>query len=339
MSTYALIAGGGIRVNYATGCMYRLKQMDSPLLQDLGVVSGVSAGSILASALATDCDLGNTYDKFANTEFVHKPNTCAMVSRAVSMYTGYRDAFYNNEQLKSTLLHLVGGKMVTGAQSIRVYAIDTATQKQHAFEFLKHNEVTVNPIVASCSIPALFPPVHIDGRKYVDGGLHNSFAVPDIKRGIQDPNVHLIMLFATSPWMGRRNDTHTLGFKRMLQDQLHALMELDHWHLMDMLDIEHDSVPNGRFMALYKRHEHGLELLQIMQPGHKRQTKHDLAVIFFAPTPLEYVGAESVSLKDHPSARKPTSDMMLSKGKIAAAEVNTLASEIGLGWSHRIRFT
>jgi NTE family protein len=35
----------------------------------------------------------------------------------------------------------------------------------------------VRPVVASCSVPGLFPPVEIDGRHYLDGGLVHSIPV------------------------------------------------------------------------------------------------------------------------------------------------------------------
>lgn len=35
----------------------------------------------------------------------------------------------------------------------------------------------VDPVVASCSVPGLFPPIEIDGRHYLDGGLVHSIPV------------------------------------------------------------------------------------------------------------------------------------------------------------------
>ena len=163
----------------------------------------------------------------------------------------------------------------------------------------------------------------------------------DIKSGISDPSVRTMLLFATCPWMGRRTHEQTPSgpFKHVLNTSLHGLMELDHWHVMDMMDLEHDDVPNGRFMALYKRREGHIELLQVLQPGHKRNVHHhDLAVLFFAPTPEEYVGAEQVSLKDAPKLRKPTTDHMFSNGKLAAGEMNLLANQIGLAWKRKLQF-
>ena len=141
--------------------------------------------------------------------------------------------------------------------------------------------------------------------------------------------------------MGRRStneQTPSGRFKHVLNTSLHGLMELDHWHVMDMMDIEHDDVPNGRFMALYKRHKGDIELLQVLQPGHKRNVHYDLAVLFFAPTPEEYVSAEQVSLKDAPKLRKPSTDHMFSKGKQAAGEMNLLANQVGLAWKRKLEF-
>ena len=341
MSTYALFAGGGVRVNYATGCICRLTQMNSPLLADLNVVSGVSAGAILACAIATKLDIPTTYNTFATTQFVEPPNACTTLSRAVSMYTGHRDAFFNNEVLQATMHKLIDGARVSNARIAKVYAHNTRTQTQHAFPFMQGSKIQIMPVVASCSIPGVFPPVNINGVKFVDGGVQNSFGMSDIKSGISDPSVRTMLLFATSPWMGRRStneQTPSGRFKHVLNTSLHGLMELDHWHVMDMMDIEHDDVPNGRFMALYKRHKGDIELLQVLQPGHKRNVHYDLAVLFFAPTPEEYVSAEQVSLKDAPKLRKPSTDHMFSKGKQAAGEMNLLANQVGLAWKRKLEF-
>ena len=349
MSKYAVIAGGGVKVNFATGCMCRLKQMNSPVLHDLDVVSGVSAGGILASAISADQDIQKYYNKFASTAFVHPTNKCVVVSRALSMYTGHRQAFYNSEELTSTLHELVGNKRVTSANMLRVHAVDTATGNQHPFNMARDTMVEIKPIVASCSIAGLFPPVKLHGKTFVDGGMTTSvFPMLDIHDGVQKPHVKTMLICACEPWMGKglvQASTLTEQFKGIATNLLplyrHGLKELDHWHLMEMLDIEHGAVPDGRFMALYKRHPHGLELLQLMQPGHKRNPgiRQDLAVMFFAPTVTEYDNAESINLTDEPDVRRSTTDAMMAKGKTAAAEINMLADEIGLGWKRNLSFT
>ena len=304
-------------------------------------MSGVSAGAILACAVATKQDIGVTYNTLATTQFVERPSTCTALSRAVSMYTGHRDGFFNSEALQATLHKVIGGARVSNARIVKVYAHDTNTQTQHAFPFIQGSSVQIMPVVASCSIPGVFPPVNISGVKFVDGGVQYSFGMSDIKRGIRDPSVRTMLLFAASPWMGRRSfneQTPSSRLKHVWETSLHGLMELDHWHVMDMLDIEHDQVPNGRFMALYKRHKDHVELLQMLQPGHRRIVQYDLAVLFFAPTPEEYVGAELVSLKDAPKLRKPTTDRMFSLGKQAAGEMNLLANQVGLAWKRKIQF-
>jgi len=349
MSIYAVIAGGGVKVNFATGCVCRLKRMNSPVLHDLDVVSGVSAGGILASAISAGQDIQNYYNKFATTAFVEPTNKCVVVSRALSMYTGHRQAFYNSEELTSTLDELVGKKLVTGANMLRVHAVDTATGKQYPFTMARNTEIDVKPIVASCSIAGLFPPVQLDGKTFVDGGMTTSnFPMSDIKEGIRNPNTKVMLICACEPWMARipnvNSSSLTQQFRGIATNLLplwrHYLKELDHWHLMDTLDIEHAAVPDGRFMALYRRHPHGLELLQLMQPGHKRNpgVSHDLAVLFFAPTTAEYNNAETINLTDQPNVRKSTTDAMMAKGKAAAAEINMLADTIGLGWKRHLTF-
>lgn len=59
------------------------------------------------------------------------------------------------------------------AQPMEVTAVDAETGVFHRFD--RHSGVSlVDAVAASCAVPGVWPPVTIDGRRYVDGGIRST---------------------------------------------------------------------------------------------------------------------------------------------------------------------
>jgi len=60
------------------------------------------------------------------------------------------------------------------ARQLRITAMDYATGDRTVFDGSGEPEVGLaDAVVASCSIPGWFPPVRLDGHRYVDGGMYS----------------------------------------------------------------------------------------------------------------------------------------------------------------------
>ncbi len=58
-------------------------------------------------------------------------------------------------------------------RDLRVTVVDTATGEPAVFD--RHSGVPlVDAVAASCAVPGVWPPVTIDGRRYMDGGMRSS---------------------------------------------------------------------------------------------------------------------------------------------------------------------
>ena len=75
MSTALVFSGGGVRTNYALGCIQQLKKQNSPLFVKTKELSGISAGAIVAASVATGCDLDDCYDMMATSDIVDSAGT------------------------------------------------------------------------------------------------------------------------------------------------------------------------------------------------------------------------------------------------------------------------
>jgi NTE family protein len=59
------------------------------------------------------------------------------------------------------------------AREIRLVAVDAETGEMRVFD-ARSGVPLVDAVAASCAVPGIWPPVTIDGRRYVDGGVRSS---------------------------------------------------------------------------------------------------------------------------------------------------------------------
>jgi NTE family protein len=74
----------------------------------------------------------------------------------------------------------------------------------------------VRAVASSCAVPGIFPPITIDGRRYIDGGMR-SVTNADLASG--HGRVLVLSLFPSEPGEGGGLD----GFRRAFEDELAAL--------------------------------------------------------------------------------------------------------------------
>lgn len=148
------LSGGGARGVAHAGALKALEE--AGLKPD--IISGVSAGSIVAVLYAAGVkperilDMFN-YPRFNDfTELAWGSGGFFKIEKFINYITTALGKFKNIEQLRIPTV---------------ICATNFAEGYPEAF-----SEGLIGPrIQASCSIPIAFPPVDIDGKKYVDGGV------------------------------------------------------------------------------------------------------------------------------------------------------------------------
>ena len=184
-------SGGAIRGFLHLGALHELKIQDK---LDVKEVSGNSIGSLFASIVAMGIDINeimtlvfdldiNVSDKldfinFFNTKGLYSSqqmrNICEQI---VSLKYNYNITF--KELYKDTGIKL----------NIVATNIDTYTET--IFNHIKFPEISIlDAIIASMSIPLIFPPVEIDGKRYVDG-----FLVNDLPYQILEDKENMLILY------------------------------------------------------------------------------------------------------------------------------------------------
>jgi NTE family protein len=183
--TLVLGGGGAVGVSWQVGLIGGLRDAGVELA-DANEVLGTSAGALVGALLASDLDvadalaalaaLGTNIDAHtmtaANTTFLdsmHRANLASDPEQAIrdvgctalTAYTIPEDTYLG-------LFALLDG--IAWPAGFRCTAIDTVSGELVVWD--QNSGVPLRDAVASsCAIPALFPPVTIMGRRYMDGGI------------------------------------------------------------------------------------------------------------------------------------------------------------------------
>jgi NTE family protein len=193
----ALAGGGPFGAVYEIGALIALEECIEGLdLNALDCYVGVSAGSFLSAALANGIGIADIYRLFIAGEKGEGAVAPALFKRPA--YREYLRALlqrriptglFDNESIHAYLSEAFARAGCTNdfrrlPRKLYLVATDLDTGESVSFGRPGRDDVPISRAVqASAALPALFPPVEIGGRFYVDGALkktlHASEALDD----------------------------------------------------------------------------------------------------------------------------------------------------------------
>ncbi|HYZ68139.1 MAG TPA: patatin-like phospholipase family protein, partial [Mycobacterium sp.] len=160
-------------------------------LLDLEVLVGTSAGSTVAAQLSSGLSLDVLFDRQINASSAElNPNVGVEEITELFLTAISTPNTTTAEKLqkigavalsKATVSEAVRRDVIAQRlpshewpdRVLRISAIDTATGELIAFD--SDSDVgLVDAVAASCAVPGVWPPVTIDGRRYMDGGVGSS---------------------------------------------------------------------------------------------------------------------------------------------------------------------
>lgn len=189
MTDRALVLGGGgfTGIAWMWGVLAGLAERGVDLA-GADLVVGTSAGAVVGTQLAAGLDLEVRYA----TQLAALEGEVAVTLRPVTLLRfGVallgrptpervrrrigRIALRASTVPESARLRLVGGRLQVTAwpeRALRVTAVDAVTGEFRTFD--RTSGVPLQEAVtASCAVPGIWPPITVDGRRYVDGGLRS----------------------------------------------------------------------------------------------------------------------------------------------------------------------
>ncbi|MDD2961756.1 MAG: patatin-like phospholipase family protein [Muribaculaceae bacterium] len=147
------LSGGGARGFAHVGVLKALEERGI----NPGIISGVSAGSVVAVLYSAGFKPDDILKVFAN----HKFSDFAELSVP-------KDGFFKIEKFNKILKKALP---VENIEDLIIPTLISATDIDHGCTTIFRDGPIVERVAASCSIPIIFKPVKINGINYVDGGV------------------------------------------------------------------------------------------------------------------------------------------------------------------------
>ncbi|MGW9047177.1 patatin-like phospholipase family protein [Streptomyces lydicus] len=193
MAGTALVLGGGglTGIGWEVGILAGLADAGIDLA-DADVVIGTSAGSIVGAHLASRRrSLEELYEHQLTAPAADGPAARmgpAALARFAAIAVRSRDAVSfgarmgklalaartaSEEQQREAITRTLGGLTDWPARRLMITAVDVATGQRTAFDDTSGVRL-LDAVGASCAVPGIYPPVTIDGTRWIDGGVHSS---------------------------------------------------------------------------------------------------------------------------------------------------------------------
>ncbi|MGY1914394.1 patatin-like phospholipase family protein [Blastococcus sp. SYSU DS0973] len=200
--TALVLGGGGITgIAWEIGVLAGLAEAGVDLT-DADLVVGTSAGSVVGAQITSGAPLEEMYARQLEPPTQEKVarmtrGNLARYAWAMLVSRG-RDVEFRRRvgtlalaaekagltPTEEERLEVIGSRLVSREwpdRPLTVTAVDAATGEFRPFD-RDSGVPLLQAVAASCAVPGVFPPVTIDGRRYVDGGMR-SMANADLAQG------------------------------------------------------------------------------------------------------------------------------------------------------------
>ncbi|QUE77263.1 patatin-like phospholipase family protein [Stutzerimonas stutzeri] len=188
-----VLGGGGITgIAWMTGLLFGLSEKGLDL-RECGRMLGTSAGATVAAQIREDSDLGELYERQVNAskqvqELAPQIRLLRLLPLAISVLPKLNAPIERTQRIGQLALRAGAGNAQARqaviaarlhprqdwpAKPLAVVAVDVLTGETRVFD--RQSGVTLtDAVAASCAVPGIWPPVNIDGRQYMDGGIRSS---------------------------------------------------------------------------------------------------------------------------------------------------------------------
>jgi NTE family protein len=192
----ALVLGGGgvAGIAWETGLLFGLAEHGVDVT-DADVILGTSAGSAVAAQVTSGLALAELYDRQAvpTGDSTEMPVDVDL-EKMIADWTSLLEATSPGIELRAAIgrfavasptvperrrREVIEARLPSHEwpdRDIRIVAVDAATGEERVFTSAD-GVALVDAVTASCAVPGIWPPMSIDGRRYIDGGVRSSTSV------------------------------------------------------------------------------------------------------------------------------------------------------------------
>ena len=212
--TRALVLGGGgvAGIGWELGILQGLADADIDVT-DADLLVGTSAGSAVAAQLTSGFPLNQLYQRQLSADLLTSEINTSFDPEELmrEMGAAFADNQPGPELFRAVGMYALRARTVPESvrrpvierrlpshdwpdRDLRIAAIDAVSGKPRVFTSRDEVEL-VDAVTASCAVPGVWPPVTIQGSKYIDGGIRSGINL-DLAAGC-DP----IVVIAPMPEM------------------------------------------------------------------------------------------------------------------------------------------
>jgi NTE family protein len=192
MSDRALVLGGGgvAGIAWTTGLLFGLSELGVDL-RDAELIVGTSAGAAVAAQLVSPLSLGELFQRqvdpaLQTREITPSSHLLAQLERALptaraldraesSLHMGrlaLEAPTVSEEERRSVIAERLPCHSWP-ERLLHIVAVDTGSGETRIFDRFSETEL-IDAVSASCAVPGIWPPVSINGCRYMDGGARSS---------------------------------------------------------------------------------------------------------------------------------------------------------------------
>lgn len=243
-----ILSGGGGRGAYQVGVWRRLQEIG----WQPDLICGTSIGSFNGALICSGWDADQMEELWVTLESrkIFKVSLGRRIKYVINKLLRRQQnwpALMDNESLRKTLA--VSADITRIRKNKPKLVVSATNVRRGIVEYFSGKQLSVNHIVASCSIPVIFPWVEINDELYWDGGLlSNTPIFPAIEAGACE--ILVVMLSPSSGveieepktargGISRMFDIITLGSSQSLVRDLAMYLGLDLRTLTDSLVQQH----------------------------------------------------------------------------------------------------
>tara|TARA_R110001592_G_scaffold363371_1_gene685416 strand:+ start:6603 stop:7307 length:705 start_codon:yes stop_codon:yes gene_type:complete len=194
-----ILSGGGGRGAYQVGVWRRLQEVG----WQPDMVCGTSIGSINGALIGSgwDADRLEAFWASLDRKRAFRVSLWQRIKYRVNRLLGRHPNFpalLDNELLRQTLSEAIDVERLRDDQPRVTVAATNVCQAR--LEYFSSEQLSVAHVLASCSIPVLFPWCEIDGELYWDGGvMANTPIFPALEAGATEILVVLLSILNLEP--------------------------------------------------------------------------------------------------------------------------------------------
>lgn len=187
-----MLGGGGVAgIAWMTGLLRGLA--DAGLdVTDADLVVGTSAGATVGAQLGSGLALRELYDRQVEPHLqAHEIDPGVDLRSVAGLFSAALDGAGSPAALRRGVgERALGTQTVTEgvrraviesrlpshawpARTLRIVAVDATSGEARTFDGTS-GVALVDAVAASCAVPGVWPPVEIDGRRYIDGGVRSN---------------------------------------------------------------------------------------------------------------------------------------------------------------------